>query len=196
MGSLILLTGRPGVGKTTVFRRTVNLLRERGLVVGGMFSSEIRRSGQRIGFEISDLLSGDSGTLADIESERGPRIGKYRVNLVDLESIGVSAIRRALEEADIVCCDEIAPMELSSPLFREVIRETMESRKPFLGTIHQTTQDSLIQEIKMNPMAVVYEVTTENRNTLHLHIVQHFEGDYRSNQSFFPGRTDPCQNLT
>ncbi len=196
MGSLILLTGRPGVGKTTVFRRTVSLLRERGLVVGGMFSSEIRRSGQRIGFEISDLLSGDSGTLAHIETERGPKIGRYRVNLADLESIGVGAIRRALEEADIVCCDEIAPMELSSPLFREVIRETMESCKPFLGTIHQTTQDSLIQEIKMNPMAVVYEVTTENRNTLHLDIAEHFEGDYRSNQSFFPGGTDPCQNLT
>lgn len=196
MGSLILLAGRPGIGKTTVLRRAVSLLRERGWIVGGMFSAEIRRSGQRIGFEISDLLSGDSGTLAHMESKRGPRIGKYRVNLVDLDSIGVGAIVKALDEADIVCCDEIAPMELSSPLFREVILETIESRKPLLATIHQTAQDSLIEEIKMNPRAVVLEVTMENRGTLHVDIVQRLEANCRSSQSFAPSGIASRQDST
>ena len=37
---VLLLTGNPGVGKTTVLMKTVNLLKERGFSVGGMLSRE------------------------------------------------------------------------------------------------------------------------------------------------------------
>ena len=43
----ILLTGRPGVGKTTVVRR---VLERMGGVAGGFLTAEIRRQGQRLGF--------------------------------------------------------------------------------------------------------------------------------------------------
>jgi len=172
MGRIVLLTGRPGIGKTTVLRKAIGLLRDRGWVVGGMISSEIRRSGRRVGFEISDLMSGDSGTLAHVELKSGPKVGKYRVNLEDLERIGVGAIHRALEEAEIVCCDEIAPMELSSLLFRRAVWEAVRSRKPFLATIHRAAQDPLIKEIKMEPEVKVLEVTVQNREMLHLEVVE------------------------
>ncbi|MBM4401587.1 MAG: AAA family ATPase, partial [Crenarchaeota archaeon] len=32
---VLLLTGNPGVGKTTVLMKTVNALKERGICVGG-----------------------------------------------------------------------------------------------------------------------------------------------------------------
>jgi len=177
MGEIILLTGPPGIGKTTVLRKTIILLKTRGWTVGGMISSEIRRSGRRVGFGILDLMSNKSGTLAHIELKCGPHVGKYKVNLEDLEHIGVEAIQKALDEAEIVCCDEIAPMELSSPLFRKVIRRAIQSPKPFLATVHQADRDLLVQEMKSEPDVKVFKITRENRAQLHLEVVQLIENN-------------------
>ncbi len=177
MSRVVLLTGRPRIGKTTVLMKAIDLLRERGWVVGGMVSSEIRRSGRRVGFSISDLESGKSGILAHIELREGPSVGKYRVNLEDLEHIGVGAIQAALRESEIVCCDEIAPMELSSPIFRETIRRALQSGKPLLATIHEAGRDSLLQEIKKGQDLEILEVTAENRDTLHLQVVRLIESN-------------------
>ncbi|MDR7439301.1 MAG: nucleoside-triphosphatase, partial [Armatimonadota bacterium] len=43
----MLLTGRPGVGKTTVVRAVVERLSAR---VGGFYTEEIREAGRRQGF--------------------------------------------------------------------------------------------------------------------------------------------------
>ena len=40
LGRLVFLTGRPGVGKTSVLLRAVKDLRARGLRIGGMISRE------------------------------------------------------------------------------------------------------------------------------------------------------------
>jgi hypothetical protein len=50
-----LLTGRPGSGKSTVIGRTVELLRERGVRVGGVVCPEVREGGGRVGFWIRAL---------------------------------------------------------------------------------------------------------------------------------------------
>jgi nucleoside-triphosphatase len=58
---VILLTGLPGVGKTTVLIRVVEGLRANGITVGGIISNEVRENGIRMGFEISDLTNGKRG---------------------------------------------------------------------------------------------------------------------------------------
>ncbi len=54
---ILLITGPPGIGKTTILLKTVTILKERGLNVGGMLSREVRENGARVGFEILDLTS-------------------------------------------------------------------------------------------------------------------------------------------
>ncbi|RLE84656.1 MAG: NTPase, partial [Thermoprotei archaeon] len=46
----VLVTGRPGIGKTTAVLRAAEELRRRGLRIGGMVSREVRRGGVRVGF--------------------------------------------------------------------------------------------------------------------------------------------------
>jgi DNA polymerase III delta prime subunit len=41
----LLLEGRPGIGKTTVARRLLNLLHEAGVPVGGFTTAELRTGG-------------------------------------------------------------------------------------------------------------------------------------------------------
>jgi nucleoside-triphosphatase len=56
-----------------------------------MFSRENRKNGVREGFEIVDISAAKVGCLAHVNQKEGPQVGKYRVNMQDLESIGVQA---------------------------------------------------------------------------------------------------------
>jgi nucleoside-triphosphatase len=47
----LLLTGLPGVGKTTVVRKVLNLLPP-NFKAGGFFTEEVREGGERMGFQI------------------------------------------------------------------------------------------------------------------------------------------------
>ncbi|RLI04544.1 hypothetical protein DRO38_01030 [Candidatus Bathyarchaeota archaeon] len=166
MKRAFFLTGRPGIGKTTVLLRIVEELKKRDLKIGGLISQEIRRAGTRVGFKIIDLDSGREGWLAHVRQPVGPKVGKYRVCMKDLESIGVDAILRALREADIVVIDEIGPMELFSQLFKKAVVEALNSGKMILGTIHYRIKTSFIAEIKEREDVAIIEVTRENREDL------------------------------
>jgi len=167
LNRLIFVTGSPGVGKTSVLLRSVNGLKNRGYEIGGMISRDVREGGVRVGFEIMDFSTGQRGWLAHINQPTGPKISKYRVNLTDLDAIGVSSILDAIGNADIVIVDEIGPMELFSSAFRDVVVQAVESDKPLLGTIHFGLRDSLVNNIKNREDAEIFEVTYENRETLH-----------------------------
>ncbi len=78
---ILLLTGTPRVVKTTVLTKTVDALKAKGFIAGGMISREAREGNVRVGFEIVDLTHGKYGWLAHINQKRGPQIGKYHVNL-------------------------------------------------------------------------------------------------------------------
>jgi nucleoside-triphosphatase len=163
---LLLLTGSPGVGKTTVLLRVVEALKARGFSLGGMVSQEVRGCGGRVGFEILNLETGERGWLAHINHSGGPRVGRYGVNLEDLEGIGVKAVVDAVEMLDVVVVDEVGPMELFSEEFRKAVKRAVESGKLVVGVVHWKAKDRLIDEIKTRPEAELYVVTLENRDNL------------------------------
>lgn len=169
---LLFITASPGTGKTSVLLKTIEVLKARDYSVGGMISREVRTCGARVGFEILDLSSGRRGWLAHVNQKHGPRIGKYRVNLEDLDNIGAEAIATAVENADVVAIDEIGPMELHSERFKAVVKKAMVSRKLVIGTVHWKARDRLIQEISAREDAEIYKVTYENRGNLHEIIVE------------------------
>lgn len=140
------LTGPPNVGKTTVLIKVIETLKARGITCGGMVTKEIREGRERVGFEIIDIQSGKKGILAHTEVHEGPKIGKYRINEIDLEQIGVKSLLEALEMADLIICDEVGPMELMSMKFKETIPKLITSNKPLLGTLHQNLPEKLLKE--------------------------------------------------
>jgi nucleoside-triphosphatase len=169
---VLLLTGNPGVGKTTVLMKTVNALKESGYKVGGIISREVREGGTRVGFEIVDLRSSKKGWLAHVNQKSGPQVGKYRVNIEDLAAIGAQAIMDSVENCDVIAIDEIGPMELFSEKFKEAVRKTLESRKLVIAIVHWKAQDALISEARKREDAEIITVTHENREKLHEAIVE------------------------
>ena len=145
---VLLLTGSPMVGKTTVMVKVVDALKERGYRVGGMISREVREGGARVCFEILDLNSSKRGWLAHVNQKSGPQVGKYRVNMEALNNIGAEAIIYAVENCDVVAIDEVGHMELFSEKFRTAVRRALESPKLVIAVIHWKAQDRLINNAK------------------------------------------------
>ncbi|HUK49902.1 MAG TPA: NTPase [Terriglobales bacterium] len=162
----VFLTGEPGCGKTTAVEKTIRLLNDKKIKVGGFISHETREIGVRIGFSIKDLLTNRTGTLANTKQRTGPRLGRYYVNLQDITDIGVSAIEQAILEADLIVVDELGPMELKSIDFTKAVRKALTTPKPFLGTLHKHATHELVNEVRSKPEFQIIEVNLQNRETL------------------------------
>jgi nucleoside-triphosphatase len=169
---ILLLTGSPGVGKTTVLLKTVEVLKAKGYSVGGMISREIRSRGIRVGFEVLDLSSGKQGWLAHVNQKSGPQVGKYRVNLNDLNGVGAVAILKSAENSDVIVIDEIGPMELFSENFKEAVRKALEGTKLVVGVVHWKAKNEFLEEVKDREDMEIFTVTLENRDKLHWTIAE------------------------
>jgi nucleoside-triphosphatase THEP1 len=156
----ILFTGPPGCGKSTLIERIVKQVK---IPHTGFFTREIREKGRRVGFSIN-TLDGTQGVLAHQDIKGPYRVGKYGVNLGDIDQIAVPAMIPATEDVMVVI-DEIGKMECLSSLFRETLTKILDSRNPVMGTI-SLKGGSFIQQIKNRQDILLIRVSEKNRDAL------------------------------
>jgi nucleoside-triphosphatase len=161
----VLLTGAPGVGKSTLIQRQITALVNRP--AGGFYTRELRRAGRRIGFEMV-TLTGKTALLASAEPDafaNGPKVGRYRVNLSGIEEVAVPALLCAWEAGALVSIDEIGPMEIFSDRFCQVVMAILDDGAPVLGTVVARPY-RFADAVKQHPSVNVVEVTVANRDRL------------------------------
>ncbi len=154
-----LLTGHPGVGKTTIIKKLIEKLK---LSAGGFYTEEIREDNKRMGFAIA-TLSGFKGVLAHRNFKSRYKVGQYGVGVYTLNRIGVKEIQMCLMEKKIIVIDEIGKMELLSPQFQEVVEKALDADNPVLGTI-TLARHPFAQKVKDRDDVKIIEVTGENRD--------------------------------
>jgi nucleoside-triphosphatase len=157
----ILLTGRPGIGKTTVIRRVVSGL---DVPAHGFYTAEIRERGRRQGFEIV-TLAGERATMAHVHIESGHRISKYGVDVSAVDRVGVGAIRAGIDAGGLIVIDEIGPMEVLSQSFRRAVLKAFDSDAQVMSTIYSRSAP-FTDHIKDRPDVELVVVTRENRDAL------------------------------
>jgi nucleoside-triphosphatase THEP1 len=161
----MLITGRPGCGKSTLINRLVAAAHQKGMKVGGISTPEFRLStGRRGGFLIQNIITGDEEIMASVEFSSSVAVGRYGVNLTAIRDIGVAAIDMAVSEADLVVIDEIGKMELGVPEFLFSVNAALDSSKPVLGTIGLKLSTPEITRIKNRSDVTLILLTPENRN--------------------------------
>lgn len=158
----LAITGAPGSGKSTLCKRLIEALPT--VKIGGILTQDIREGRDRVGFAILDIATGQRGLLAHRALKAGPRVGRYRVNLDDIERIAVPALEHAMREAQLIVIDEIAPMELCSPRFVEAVMRVLDSPKDLLVTFKEHCEHPLIARVRAE--FLVFTITLSTREEI------------------------------
>ncbi len=156
----IFLTGLPGSGKSTVINKTIELLRKKGLKVGGILTPEIREKNKRVGFYVKDIFSNEMEIFASIDFKIGPKIGKYGIDTKAFEKIALKALDFAIENCDLIIVDEIGKMEFLSQEFKKKVYSLILIEKPLIATLHR----NFVKEFEN--FGEIIEVRKENRDLL------------------------------
>jgi len=161
LARLLLLTGLPGAGKTTVVRRVADSLGDR--VARGFTTEELREEGARVGFSVVDL-DGRRGQLARISFPSRHRVGRYGVDLESFERLALPAL--AFDpRVQLYLIDEIGKMECLSPNFVAAVERLLASEVTMVATVARRG-GGLIATVKERPDADLWEVTPSNREAM------------------------------
>ncbi len=172
MGRTLLLTGRPGVGKTTVLRKVVEQLGNR---CGGFYTDEIRGPRGRLGFCLVTLC-GKAAVMAHVNLRRPgrPRVSRYGVDVAVVEEVGVAALYDAMQRHQVLVIDEIGKMELFSDLFRTAVLEAAAGPYTVLATAMRDPHP-WVDAFKAREDVELWHVTLNNRGELPQQIVSWIE---------------------
>ncbi|HUU49721.1 MAG TPA: NTPase [Nitrospinota bacterium] len=157
-----LLTGIPGIGKTTIIEKVLSLSL---LKAGGFYTKEIKDGERRKGFKIVDITTKKESILAHVNIKSPFRVGKYGVDTNSFEEIGVKALEDALENKELIIIDEIGKMELFSKPFQKMVLKCLSSSKKILGSI-KIKGNPFVNSIKRREDTKIVEVNEKNRNLL------------------------------
>jgi len=156
----LLLTGRPGVGKTTVVRRVAEKLKPRP---GGFYTEEVREKGERRGFRAL-TFDGEVSLIADVEFRGTLRVGRYGVDVAAIDRLADAALRPRREVA-VFIIDEIGKMECLSERFVQATLTLLDSGRLVVATVGERGS-GFIADVKRRPDAELWQVTRQNRDEM------------------------------
>jgi nucleoside-triphosphatase len=157
----ILITGKPGVGKTTLLLKA---LEASGLEPRGFYTGEIREHGERKGFRLR-TFGGMECVLSHRDYRGMPRVGRYGVDVGAFERTALPELEDALRAGRPIVIDEIGKMELLSVRFRELVAEAFEGISPLLAVIKERG-NGFVSKLKARADVALYTLTPENREPL------------------------------
>ena len=167
MNRHILLTGLPGVGKTTIIKQLADSLASHQ--PDGFFTQEIRENGIRKGFELV-TLDGRRQLLSHVSTPGPHCVGRYGVDLTGFEKL-LETLDLRHSPSWLVILDEIGKMECLSPRFIQEVEALLDSTKMLIATVG-LKGGGFPAIVRSRPDCQVVTVTLSNRSTLSSTLLQ------------------------
>lgn len=160
----VLLTGKPGIGKSTILEKV-----KRSFIGPkfGIIGKEIRNQNRRVGFEAINHL-GKRKTFAHTTDITSSNIvgGKYFVDLKVINDFVIPEIEIGINDPDsLIFIDEIGRMQALSNIFLQVVEKILNSSSNVIATIVFDPEPWSV-EFKENKSIVLVEVSKKNRDLL------------------------------
>lgn len=157
---MFFLTGKKGIGKSTICQRIVELARAERLACGGIITYK-SGDGDII---LKNLQGEETELLAGVEDKYdGPHLGKYYFSPAGIE-FGIEAIKRGLA-ADILFVDELGPLELSKKGFYSIMDLLFSDKtKTSIVVIREELLAAYLPLAGTRPL--IFTATTANRDEL------------------------------
>lgn len=159
LSHILLLTGTPGIGKTTLICKVASQLSQ--YRIGGFYTEEIREGGQRKGFRLV-TFQGEEGIIAHVNFDHHYRVSKYGVDVEMIDHFANITLGLA-DDIDCYLIDEIGKMECFSEVFVKRVEALLNSSKPVIATVAKKGS-GLIEKAKQWPGSLLWELTHANRD--------------------------------
>ena len=181
----VLITGSPGVGKTTIVQNICKTLKEQHphIKCDGFFTTELRAGGQREGFDVI-TLGGERGALArrtdlmpPAMKKSCPSVGQYCVDVKSFEQLALKTLD--IGTSQLLVIDEIGKMELFSGQFSQAVQRVFDSNVTVIATIPvlRNKPIPLVQGLRERSNVKLFEVTKANRDGMVDEILSHLVED-------------------
>ena len=191
----LLITGYPGVGKTTCCKHLIDAIRDSHnkyasiCSVQGFYSQENRKNYSRIGFDIVNINDGSKHMLARIESELPNHIynkykmdkssfrhvGKYVVDLNGFEKfvLPLFKVQGSKDTVSIFVIDEIGKMELFSKQFENLVKQSMNNESMIVIATVPIKHINFVEKLKQRQDSKLFTLTRNNRNLTTTYITKY-----------------------
>jgi hydroxyethylthiazole kinase-like uncharacterized protein yjeF len=156
----LFISGKPGVGKTTLIKTLVNGLKN----TRGFYTQEIRENSERVGFKVV-TLSGSSIDFAHKRFKTPYKVSSYCVDVEALDRVATSELKEAISsDCTYIIIDEIGKMELFSKEFKRTVEQALRDKR-VIATIPSKYENSFLKRVKKQPQTLILELKRDNFHT-------------------------------
>lgn len=157
----VLITGAPGIGKTSLIKHLIRDLTP--LIIRGFYKEAIFENSICKGYRIITVEHREQ-ILAHVYFEGPERIDQYGINIDGFENLVLPELSLN-KGAELFLVDEIGKMECLSKTFCEQILRILDSDTPLIATIsHGSIPD--MHMLKDRTDISVIRITQKNRKTV------------------------------
>ncbi len=172
MNKKILVTGPPRSGKSTLVVKLIEYFSDRKYTIHGFLTPEVRRDGNRIGFDIEDINTRKRGKLARIGNYNTKyKLGRYCIFIEEFENLISKLEDMVFHKGELLVIDEIGKMELFSRKFQNLINDFFHSDTKIIATIGQKIEHPLKDSLLKIPEVVVFTLSRQNQQEIFQKII-------------------------
>lgn len=152
----LFLTGPRDIGKTFIIRKLQAHFA--GVKWGGFLTEPAKLPGYQ--------MRAVQFPATNVIAYQNPEIrNKFDIFLEAFDNFGVSILKDALENSQIILMDELGVFESGAYLFQNQVFEILNSSKPVIGVI-KDKPSPFLDKIRQRPDVGIHRVSLENREQL------------------------------
>jgi len=172
MNKKILITGPPRCGKSTLIVKLIDYFSDLNYTIHGFLTPEVRKEGNRIGFDFEDINSKAKGKLARIGNYNTKyKLGRYCIFIEEFEKLISNLEDIVFLKRELLVIDEIGKMELFSKKFQDLITKFFHSDIKIIATIAQKMKHPLKDSLLKIPEVVIVNLTRQNHQEIFKKII-------------------------